>query len=125
MAGKKVLLVDDESDFVELVKERLESNGFKVVPAYDGKEALEKVDTENPDIIILDIMMPEMDGFDVCLRLKTDEAHKRIPVIMLTAKFQASDIRFAQAIGADAYITKPFEPDALLDKMRELLGKKK
>ena len=123
MAVKKVLLVDDEIDFVDLISSRLESDGFRVKPAYDGEAALEKVETDRPDIIILDIIMPKINGFDVCRRLKADKKYKDIPVIMLTAKFQPSDIKFSLEVGADAYITKPFEPSVLLEKLRELLQK--
>lgn len=125
MTKKKVLLVDDEIDFVEVVSTRLEANGFEVLPAYDGEEALEKVKEARPDIIILDIMMPKINGFDVCRKLKLDQNYKDIPIIMLTAKFQTSDIKFGAAMGADAYITKPFEPSVLLDKIHELLKKDK
>ncbi|MDP3791705.1 MAG: response regulator [Candidatus Omnitrophota bacterium] len=125
MAGKKVLIVDDEIDFVAVLRTRLEANNFEVAVAYDGEEGLEKVKEVAPDIIILDIMMPKINGFDVCRKLKLDHNYKDIPVIMLTAKFQASDIKFGQAVGVNAYITKPFEPQVLLDKMRELLQKNK
>ena len=125
MAKEKILLVDDEVDFVEVLSTRLEANGFEVLPAYDGEEALEKVKEYNPDMIILDIMMPKINGFDVCRKLKLDQNYKDIPIIMLTAKFQASDVKFGEAMGADAYITKPFEPGVLLDKVRELLKKGK
>lgn len=125
MAKKKVLVVDDETDFVDIVRVRLEANNFEVTVAYDGEEALEKVREERPDIIVLDIMMPKINGFDVCRKLKIDQNYKDIPIIMLTAKFQASDIEFGAAVGADAYITKPFEPQVLLGKMRELLQKNK
>ncbi len=125
MAKEKILLVDDEVDFVEVLSTRLEANGFEVLPAYDGEEALEKVKEYNPDMIILDIMMPKINGFDVCRKLKLDQNYKDIPIIMLTAKFQASDVKFGEAMGADAYITKPFEPGVLLDKVHELLKKGK
>ncbi|MFA5500558.1 MAG: response regulator, partial [Candidatus Omnitrophota bacterium] len=88
-------------------------------------EALEKVKESKPDMIILDIMMPKINGFDVCRKLKLDQNYKDIPIIMLTAKFQASDVKFGAAMGADAYITKPFEPGVLLDKVHELLKKDK
>jgi DNA-binding response OmpR family regulator len=125
MAGKKVLLVDDEVDFVDVVRTRLEANNFEVVTAYDGEEALEKVKEKMPDIIILDIMMPKISGFDVCRKLKSDQNYKEIPIIMLTARFQVNDIKLGAAMGANAYITKPFEPQVLLEKMQELLQKNK
>lgn len=125
MPKQRILLVDDEIDFVEVLSTRLEANGFEVLPAYDGEEALEKVKEAKPDLIILDIMMPKINGFDVCRKLKLDQNYKDIPIIMLTAKFQASDIKFGSAMGADAYITKPFEPQVLLGKVNELLKKNK
>lgn len=123
MASKKILLVDDEVDFVDVVRTRLEANNYEVRVAYDGEEALEKVEKEKPDLIILDIMMPRISGFDVCRKLKIDQKFKDIPIIMLTAKFQSSDMDFAKALGADGYITKPFEPEVLLGKIDELLKK--
>ena len=121
MAGKKILLIDDEVDFIDVLRTRLEANNYEVKVAYDGEEGLEKVQKENPDLIILDIMMPRISGFDVCRKLKVDQKFKDIPIIMLTAKFQSSDMDFAKALGADAYITKPFEPQVLLNKISELL----
>ena len=125
MANEKILLVDDEIDFVEVAKMRLEANKYRVIPAYDGEEALEKVKTEKPDLIILDVMIPKIDGFDVCRKLKINPEYKDIPIIMLTAKFQPVDLRFGQAVGADAYLTKPIDSNILLDKMKELLEKRK
>jgi Response regulators consisting of a CheY-like receiver domain and a winged-helix DNA-binding domain len=125
MAKEKILLVDDELDFVEVARLRLENSGYEVIVAYDGVEGLEKAKIDKPDLIILDIMMPKMNGFDVCRKLKIDKNFKNIPIIMLTAKYQPNDIRFGTAMGADEYLTKPFEPQILLDKIRELLDKKK
>lgn len=123
MPNNKILLVDDEPDFVDVLRERLETQKYEVIPVYDGEEALEKVKEEKPDLIILDILLPKMNGFDVCRKLKIDENYKKIPIIMLTAKFQANDKKFGMEMGADAYITKPFEPQVLLEKMAELLKK--
>ncbi|MCX5665537.1 MAG: response regulator [Candidatus Omnitrophica bacterium] len=122
---KRLLLVDDEVDFAELVRTRLEDNNYEVIVAYDGEDGLEKAEREEPDLIILDIMLPKISGFDVCRKLKIDENFKNIPIIMLSAKFQPNDITFGKAMGADAYITKPFEPQVLIEKIRELLDKKK
>lgn len=124
MAKRKILLVDDEADFVEMLRVRLEDSGYEVIVAYDGEEGLERAEKEAPELIILDIMLPKISGFDVCRKLKIDENFKNIPIIMLTAKFQANDIKFGMAMGADAYITKPFESQVLVEKMRKLLDKK-
>ncbi len=125
MASKKrVLLVDDEVDFVEVLRARLEDNNYEVLVAYDGEEGLDRAEKENPDLIILDLMLPRLNGFDVCRKLKVNNNFKNIPIIMISAKFQANDVNFGIAMGADAYMTKPFEPRVLMEKIRELLGKK-
>ena len=119
--AKKILVIDDEQDLVELIKMRLETSGFEVVVAYDGQEGLTKAKKESPDLIILDLMMPKIDGYKVCRMLKFDEKYKKIPIILFTARAQESDKKTGQEVGADAYITKPFEPQVLLEKIKELL----
>ncbi|MFA4889684.1 MAG: response regulator [Candidatus Omnitrophota bacterium] len=121
MDKKKLLLVDDESELVDMVKMRLEASGYTVSTAYDGMEALEKAKKEKPDLIILDLMLPKMDGYKVCGLLKADTRYSKIPIIMFTARAQESDKKMGEEVGADAYITKPFEPQALLEKIKELL----
>jgi DNA-binding response OmpR family regulator len=120
-AKKKILLVDDELDLVDMVKIRLESWGFDVLTAYDGQDGLNKAKKEVPDLIVLDLMLPRIDGFKVCRMLKFDEKYKKIPVILFSARAQDSDKKMGSEVGADAYITKPFEPAVLLDKIKELL----
>ena len=124
MAKNKILLVEDDSYMVKAITIRLEANDFEVVAALDGEEGLAKSRSEKPDLIILDVMLPKMDGFDICRKLKIDKQYKDIPIIMLTAKFQPSDIRFGKEMGADAYMTKPFDSQALLAKIEELLKNK-
>ena len=121
MDKKKILLVEDEKVLIETVTLRLEANGYEVITAYDGFEGLGKAKKEKPDIIILDLMLPKMDGYKVCGLLKADTRYNKIPVIMFTARAQESDKKMGQEVGADAYITKPFEPEALLGKIRQLL----
>lgn|SRR3989338_2503410 len=121
MDKKRILLVEDEKDLVDIVKFRLEANNYEVVVAYDGQEALDRAKKEKPDLIILDLMLPKIDGFKVCRMLKFDEKYKKIPIIMFTARAQESDKKLGEEVGADAYITKPFEPEALLVKIKELL----
>jgi len=111
---KKILTVDDERHIVRLVQVTLERAGYQVVVAFDGKEALKKVDSERPDLIVLDVMMPYMDGFEVLKQLKSNPATKDIPVIMLTAKAQDADVFRGWASGVDLYLTKPFNPMELL-----------
>ena len=119
--SKRLLLVDDEKDLLETVRFRLEANGYEVIPAYDGKEALTKAKTEKPDLIILDLMLPKLDGYKVCGLLKRDAKYRHIPIILFTARAQESDRKMGEEVGADAYVTKPFEPQTLLGKISELL----
>lgn len=118
---KKILLVDDEPQLVEMVKMRLEANNYEVILARDGEQALEKARGEKPDLIILDIMLPKLDGYKVCRMLKFDDKYSSIPVIMFTARSQESEKSMGEEVGADAYIIKPFEPQMLLSKIKELL----
>lgn len=122
MNKKKILLVDDEQDMVYAVKMQLEANGFKVLTAQDGQEGLDKARKENPDLIILDLMLPRIDGYKVCRMLKFDEKYKKIPVIIYTARAQEADEKLGYEVGADAYMTKPFDPKKLLARINELLN---
>ncbi|MFH1198889.1 MAG: response regulator [Candidatus Omnitrophota bacterium] len=122
MPDKKcILVIDDEKDLVETVSFRLQAAGYEVVPAYDGQDGLEKARSLKPNLIILDLMLPKMDGYKVCRLLKFDEKYKSIPIIMFTARAQDSDREMGLEVGADAYITKPFESQVLLDKIREFI----
>ena len=121
MDKKRILVVDDEIELVEMLTIRLEANDYEVFAAYDGQEGLDKARTLKPDLIILDLMLPKLDGYKVCRMLKFDEKYKQIPVILFTARAQESDIKLGKEVGADAYLTKPFEPDILLGKIEELL----
>ena len=121
MAGKKVLLVDDEVDFIDVVRVRLEANNFEVIVAYDGEAALEKVKEDKPDIIILDVMMPKINGFEVCRMLKFDDNYKAIPIIILSALGQQFDREKAVQCGADAYFIKPFDLNLLVTKIESML----
>jgi two-component system alkaline phosphatase synthesis response regulator PhoP len=125
---KKVLLVDDDADFCEATKLLLESTGFEVVLAYDGKDGLEKIREEKPDLVILDVMMPEMNGYDVCVVLKADPELKQIPTILLTAVDQEMfKTHYTQHMGlmteADDYIAKPVESAELVKRVEVLLNK--
>lgn len=126
MEKKKILIVDDEYDFVDLVKIRLEKNGYQVVVAYDGGEALAVVTREKPDLILLDILMPKIDGIKVCQKLKSDPATAgSIIIIMLTAKARPEDIKLSREAGADEYIIKPFDDKTLLLSIQQLLNRVK
>lgn len=118
------MVVDDENDVVELIKFMLEKDGHQVVTASNGQEALDKVEVTRPELIILDIMMPEMDGYTVNTRLQEKEDTKTIPVIILTAKGQMKDL-FELGSNVVAFMEKPFDPRGLRDKIREILASKK
>jgi two-component system response regulator VicR len=123
--ANKIMVVDDEPDVVDLVKLVLESDGFRVVTAYSGKEALEKIDKEMPDLVLLDIMMPQMDGWEVYSRIRADPKTKDIPVAMLTAKSQSIDKMIGlHVVKVDDYITKPFGRSELLERVKRILKEK-
>jgi two-component system, OmpR family, alkaline phosphatase synthesis response regulator PhoP len=118
---KKILLVDDEADIVSSIKARLEANNYEVIVAVDGQQALEMARKEIPDLIILDLMLPKIDGYRVCRLLKFDDKYKHIPIFMFTARAQESDKKLGEEVGADAYILKPFELKSLMDKIKNTL----
>jgi len=120
----KILIVDDEIQFIKMVQMRLEANGYEVITANDGEEGLEKARSENPDLIILDIMMPVMDGYTMLKELRGDEQNKGIPVILCSGKVVLlNDEEGVLKAEADAYIAKPFDPPVFLAKIEELLKK--
>ncbi|MFA6170435.1 MAG: response regulator [Candidatus Margulisiibacteriota bacterium] len=119
----KVLVVDDEPDVVSLLEVLLNSYGYSVISAADGQQALEKARTERPDLIILDVMLPKLDGYKVARMLKFDENFSKIPIIMLTAKVTDKDKETGIETGADVYLTKPFETDKLLASIETVLRK--
>ena len=123
MKKYKIMVVDDEPDIVKLVKISLEMANFEVVEAFGGQEALDKVQAAQPDLILLDIMMPDINGFQVCEKIKADPATKHIPVILLTAKGQRGDAEQGLNAGADDYIIKPFDPYELGEQVFEMLKK--
>ncbi|MDD5432126.1 MAG: response regulator [Candidatus Omnitrophica bacterium] len=121
MEKKKILVVDDEEDLIKFVKVRLEANNYEVFFAYDGQEALNVIDEVNPDLLILDIMLPKKNGYEVCEKLKKDPKYSHLPILMLTAKDQQRDVDLAKEMGADAFICKPFEAELLLYDIKNLL----
>jgi len=120
---KCILIVDDEKDMVDMLSLRLEAAGFRVCAAYDGQEGLGMVRKEKPDLILLDVMMPKLDGYQVCRMLKFDQKFRDIPIIMLTARSQEQDKATGGDVGADAYVTKPFESADLVAKIEKMLNK--
>ena len=124
MAGKaRVLIVDDEPSILKMVGKRLEVEGFEVQVAMDGQEGLAKAQAEPPDLIILDLMLPKLNGYEVCTRLKQDVQYRKIPIMLFTAKAQPKDEQLGLECGADAYLRKPFQAKELVDKLRSLLAK--
>lgn len=122
MAKKKILVIEDEAELANAIKTRLSLSGYEVTTANDGAQGLDKIKSERPDLVILDLMLPKMDGHKICGLVKRDTRYSKIGIIILTAKAQEEDMRQAKELGADAYITKPFESRILLAKIKELLG---
>ncbi len=118
---EKILIVDDEKDIVKLLEYNLKKEGFRTITAYDGNEALEKAGREHPDLILLDVMLPEVDGLEVCKQIKKNPATRAVPVIMLTARSQETDKVIGLELGADDYVTKPFGVRELLARVKALL----
>jgi DNA-binding response OmpR family regulator len=118
---KKILIIEDDKDIVELLNHYLEKENFVLKDALDGSSGLTKAKSENFDLIILDIMLPEMDGLEVCKELRSDPKTKSVPIIMLTAKGEESDKIVGLELGADDYVTKPFSPKELVARVKSLL----
>ena len=119
---KKILIVDDEKDIVETLSFMLKAKGFDCITALDGEEGLHKAKNEAPDLIILDVMMPKINGYKICRLLKFDNKFKNIPIIMVTARSQDEDKLIGEETGADEYITKPFEFSDVLEKINKYLA---
>ena len=119
----RILLVDDEPDLVRLVSIRLEAEGYEVIVAIDGHEALAKARADHPDLIILDLMLPKLNGYQVCALLKRDTRFQKTPIILFTALAHENDEKLGYESGADAYIRKPFQGSELLAQIRAVLEK--
>jgi DNA-binding response OmpR family regulator len=124
MAKEKILVVDDEEDILELLKFKLSREGYQVACAASGEEALRCARSETPDLIVLDLMLPNIDGIEVARELKHDFITKNIPVVMLTAKGEEADIVTGLELGADDYITKPFSPKILIARVKAVLRRR-
>jgi len=123
--AKKIVLAEDEPQIARLIEFKLKKEGYEVTWKENGEEALKAIKADKPDLILLDIMMSVMDGYEVLRRVKEDENLKSIPVIMLTARAQERDVVKGIDMGAEDYITKPFHPAELLARVKRILGKKK
>jgi DNA-binding response OmpR family regulator len=122
---RKILIVDDEAHLRSLIHqtlEELEDEGVEMLTAANGEEAIAAIESAKPNLVFLDVMMPKLSGFDVCSRAKHALGLKDVYVVLLTAKGQEFDRQRGQDVGADLYMTKPFDPDALLQKARDVLG---
>jgi len=120
----RILAVDDEEDIVELVRYNLEREGYETLSAFSGKEALEIISKKRPDLIVLDLMLPDLDGLEITRRLKRDEELKDIPIVMLTAKGEEADVVVGLELGADDYIVKPFSPRILVARVKSVLRRR-
>lgn len=121
MAKGKILVVDDEVYIVHILDFSLRMEGYEVVTALDGEQALERIESERPDLIVLDIMMPKLDGYEACRRLRANPDTRDIPIILLSAKGRNVDQKMGIDAGADEYITKPFSPRKLVEKINGML----
>ncbi len=119
----KILVVDDEPEAVELLEFNLKQAGYVVSTAGDGADALKRARTQTPDLIVLDVMLPEMDGFEICKSLRLDSGTAKIPIVMLTAKAAEIDRVLGLELGADDYLTKPFSPRELLLRIKKILAR--
>lgn len=122
--NKLILVVDDEPDLIKVVTFRLKKWGYKVRTAADGREALEMMREVKPDLLLLDLCLPTVDGGEVCSQIRSDEKLKDMSIVLFTADASSSVAEKAQALGADDYITKPFNPEELLAKVRRIMEKK-
>jgi CheY-like chemotaxis protein len=118
---KKILIIEDEENLVELIKFRLETNGYDVSVALDGEKGLEKILEIKPDLVLLDVRMPKMDGYEVCRRAKSNPELSDIPILILTAQAHDSEVNKAMESHPDAFLSKPFEPEDLLRNIKELI----
>lgn len=121
--AERILIVDDDATMVNLLFAVLEFEGFEAIKALSGMEALRMIEEERPDLVLLDIMMPEMDGFEVLASLRKDPATKKLPVVMLTARTEDRDVFEGWRRGADEYVTKPFDPQRLVEVIRDVLAR--
>lgn len=119
---RKILIVDDEPYILNILDFSLDAEGYRVIQASDGEEAQRLAEEHQPELIIMDVMMPRQDGFETCRRLKEDLRTSEIPVVLLTAKNSREDREMGEQVKADGYITKPFSPQRLLDTVQDFLG---
>ncbi|HVP06237.1 MAG TPA: response regulator [Candidatus Acidoferrum sp.] len=124
MTKKSILIIEDEADILELIKYNLERDGFRTSGAASGEEGLKAARAKVPDLVVLDLMLPGLDGLEVCRLLKADTRTKQIPIVMVTAKGEESDVVTGLELGADDYVTKPFSPKVLVARLRTVLRRR-
>ena len=124
MAKQRILVVDDEEDLLELISYNLTKEGYRVSTAASGEEAMREARSNPPDLIVLDLLLPSVDGLEVCKLLKSDSRTKHVPIVMLTAKGEEADVVSGLELGADDYITKPFSPRVLAARIKAVLRRK-
>jgi two-component system phosphate regulon response regulator PhoB len=125
LAKETILIIEDEKDIAEILEYNLKKEGYKTFAADTGEDGLKKIKKDNPDLIILDLMLPGIDGFDVCRQLKSDKKTSSIPILMLTAKSEDTDIITGLELGADDYVTKPFSPKVIIARIRAIIRRLK
>lgn len=121
MSRPKIFVIEDEPDILEVIEFNLVREGYRVLSSRDGEAGLEVIGRENPDLVLLDLMLPGLDGIEICRRLKTDPITRPIPIVMVTAKGEESDVVLGLGVGADDYICKPFSPRELLARVQAVL----
>ena len=121
MSQKRILIVDDDQGILQILKKNLEPQGYEILTASDGQEGLKSARQKNPNLIILDLMLPLLDGYKICRMLKFDRKFKDIPIIMLTSCSQKEDEKLGYEVGADLYITKPFKTEDVMEKIKAML----
>lgn len=124
MPRKRILVIEDQDSLLKLESILLTAKGFEVKAVADGQGALDALNEEFPDLVLLDIMLPDLDGFEICRRIKEDPENRHVPVIIVTAKKTREDMDLGKKVGADAYITKPFKSAMLIESIQRLLAKK-
>ena len=124
MAGEKILVVEDEEDILELIAYNLKGDGYSVIEASSGEKALDQVSSHNPDLILLDLMLPTIDGLEVCKRLKGHATTRDVPIIIVSAKGEEADVVTGLELGADDYVPKPFRPRELIARVKAVLRRK-
>ena len=119
--GERIVVIEDEADILEVLQYNLAREGYRVVPCRDGEQGLQQIRDGNPDLVLLDLMLPGLDGLEICRRLKADPLTARVPVVMVTAKGEESDVVLGLQLGADDDVTKPFSPRELLARIKAVL----